>query len=87
MSFAPTKGVCSRSIEYTIDEAGILTNVHFEGGCPGNLAGLGSLVEGMPAAEVVHRLTGITCGSKTTSCPDQLARALRRELVARNMAV
>ena len=83
MPVAATAGVCSRSIEYTIDAQGILRNVHFEGGCPGNLSGIGRLVEGMPAAEVIKRLEGITCGQKTTSCPDQLAKALHRELALR----
>ena len=80
MSFAYTSGVCSRSIQFTIDADGIVHNVRFEGGCPGNLTGICRLVEGMPATEIIARLEGITCGRKPTSCPDQFARALRREL-------
>ncbi|QGY40316.1 TIGR03905 family TSCPD domain-containing protein [Pseudodesulfovibrio cashew] len=72
--FAP-KGVCSKAIRFRV-EAGILHDVVFQGGCDGNLKGIGMLVEGMPVAEVVERLGGINCGSRPTSCPDQLAQAL-----------
>ncbi|AEE17652.1 TIGR03905 family TSCPD domain-containing protein [Treponema brennaborense] len=72
------KGVCSRNITFDIVD-GVVTGVAFEGGCSGNLQGIGKLVEGMPVAEVVSRLKGIRCGFKSTSCPDQLARALENE--------
>jgi uncharacterized protein (TIGR03905 family) len=57
---------------------GILSNVQFLGGCNGNLQGIGRLVEGMPVDEVIARLDGIHCGPRPTSCPDQLARALKQ---------
>ncbi len=71
-----TRGTCARTIEFEID-GGVVKNVRFEGGCNGNLKGIGSVVEGMKADEVIERLEGIRCGFKTTSCPDQLAKALR----------
>ncbi len=72
-----TKGTCSRSIEFDL-ENGIVKNVRFEGGCNGNLKGIGAIVEGMKAEDVIARLEGIRCGFKSTSCPDQLAKALRK---------
>ena len=74
------KGVCSRKIDLEIDENGILHHVRFTGGCNGNLQGISSLVEGQPAQEVVQRLSGICCGFKSTSCPDQLAAAIEQAL-------
>ncbi len=71
-----TKGVCSSSIELEIDD-GIVKSVKFTGGCNGNLQGIGSLVEGMEVDDVIKKLSGIKCGFKGTSCPDQLAEALR----------
>lgn len=71
-----TKGVCSSSIELEIDD-GIVKSVKFTGGCNGNLQGIGSLVEGMEVDDVIKKLSGIKCGFKGTSCPDQLAKALR----------
>ena len=71
-----TKGTCSRQILFEIEE-GKLKNVEYIGGCNGNLKGIGSLVEGMDIDEVITRLEGTTCGSKKTSCPDQLAKALK----------
>lgn len=70
------RGVCSQKIEFDIEE-GILKNVKYVGGCNGNLKGIGSLVEGMKVEQVIERLEGIKCGIKQSSCPDQLARALR----------
>ena len=70
-----TSGTCSRSISFEL-ENGVVSNVSFEGGCNGNLKGISKLVEGLPATEVIDRLKGIRCGMKSTSCPDQLARAL-----------
>ena len=72
--FTPT-GVCSKKI-YIDDEDGIVNDVVFLGGCNGNLKGISALVKGMPIDEVVEKLSGIRCGMKATSCPDQLARAL-----------
>ena len=71
-----TRGVCSRSIQFEVDEEGMLHNVSFEGGCNGTLQGIGQLVEGMDIEEAIERLAGIRCGWKDTSCPDQLAQAL-----------
>lgn len=71
-----TQGVCSRRIVLDIED-GKLLSVEFEGGCNGNLKGIGELCKGMDVKEVVARLEGIRCGFKPTSCPDQLAQALK----------
>lgn len=71
-----TKGTCSQEITFEIDN-GKLKNVSFLGGCNGNLKGISSLVEGMDVDEVIARVEGIQCGMKPTSCPDQLAQALK----------
>ncbi len=74
-----TQGTCSSQIDFEIDEKDgvkIVKNVRFTGGCNGNLQGISHLVEGMPVKEVINRLRGIRCGFKSTSCPDQLAKAL-----------
>lgn len=71
-----TKGVCSRSIRIEIEDE-IVKSVAFEGGCNGNTKGVAALVEGMKIDEVIDRLQGIKCGFKGTSCPDQLAEALK----------
>lgn len=70
-----TKGVCSSTITFEI-ENDIVTSVQFVGGCNGNLKGISSLVVGMKVDDVIERLNGIRCGFKSTSCPDQLAKAL-----------
>lgn len=75
----PTHGVCSRSVTFDLTD-GRVHNVQFEGGCNGNTKGIGALVEGMEAAEAIRRLSGIRCGFKSTSCPDQLAKALEKAL-------
>ncbi len=74
-----TQGVCSRNIIFDIVD-GKVTNVHFDGGCNGNTQGIARLVEGMPVEEAIRRLSGITCGLKSTSCPDQLSKALIKAL-------
>ncbi len=71
-----TSGVCSRTITVDIEE-GIVKSVQFEGGCNGNTKGISALVEGMKVEDVIERLEGIKCGFKGTSCPDQLAKALK----------
>ena len=71
-----TQGTCAREIAFEIED-GKVKNVQFFGGCNGNLKGIGALVEGMNVDEVIARVEGIRCGSKTTSCPDQLAQALK----------
>lgn len=70
------KGVCSSAITFETD-GNILKNVHFIGGCNGNTTGISKLVEGMNIDEIIRRLEGTTCGNRPTSCPDQLARALK----------
>ena len=72
-----TKGTCSRQILFTIEDGKVM-NVQYIGGCNGNLKGIGALVEGMDIDEVIARLEGTTCGPKNTSCPDQLAQALKQ---------
>ena len=71
-----TRGVCSRSIEITVND-GIVESVRFIGGCSGNTQGVSALAIGMTVEEVIDRLNGIKCGPKSTSCPDQLATALK----------
>ncbi len=75
-----TKGVCSRSILIEVED-NIVKNVQFEGGCNGNTKGIAALVVGMPVDEVIERLDGITCGFKGTSCPAQLAQALKENAI------
>ena len=75
MQYKP-KGVCSQLIEFDI-ENNTVKNVSFMGGCNGNTQGISRLIEGMNVDEAISRLEGIRCGFKSTSCPDQLARALR----------
>lgn len=77
-----TKGTCSQRISFEIED-GVLKNVAFFGGCNGNLKGISSLVEGMNVEDVISRLEGTTCGFKATSCPDQLAQALKAALEAK----
>lgn len=71
-----TTGTCSFQIDVEV-ENGIVKDVHFTGGCNGNLQGISSLVKGMKVDDVIARLEGIRCGGKPTSCPDQLCKALR----------
>ena len=71
-----TKGTCSQRIFFEIED-GKLHNVEYLGGCNGNLQGIAKLVEGMDIDEVIRRVEGILCGMKPTSCPDQLATALK----------
>ena len=74
--FYKTQGTCSSFIELDVED-GVINNVSFIGGCHGNLQGICSLVKGMRVGDVLSKLEGIRCGSKTTSCPDQLCKALR----------
>ena len=74
-----TKGVCSREMKITYDND-VLTNVEIIGGCNGNLKGISNLVKGMKLQDVASKLEGITCGPKATSCPDQLAQAVKEIL-------
>ena len=70
-----TSGVCSRAVNVEV-ENGIVIKAEFEGGCSGNTQGVARLVEGMKVEDAIAKLSGIKCGFKNTSCPDQLARAL-----------
>jgi uncharacterized protein (TIGR03905 family) len=78
-----TVGTCSRAIDVTLDDDGRIVDVVFTGGCNGNLQGIAAIVRGQKATDVISRLKGIKCGSKPTSCPDQLAQALTDALNAR----
>lgn len=73
-----TKGTCSRQIDIELNENGIIENVKFTGGCSGNTQGVAALVVGMHIDEAIRRLDGIKCGPRPTSCPDQLANALKQ---------
>lgn len=70
-----TFGTCSRHISIEVED-GIVKDVKFVGGCHGNTQGIGALARGMKTEDVITRCKGILCGKKSTSCPDQLARAL-----------
>ncbi len=74
-----TNGTCSRVIDFEV-ENGILKNVRFTGGCHGNLQGIAALLEGLEVEDVIQKLEGIRCREKPTSCPDQLANALKEIL-------
>ncbi|MDR3037058.1 MAG: TIGR03905 family TSCPD domain-containing protein [Coriobacteriales bacterium] len=82
-SFIP-QGVCSRQIDFEIDDVGLVRDVRFTKGCAGNALGVATLVEGRPATEIIALLKGLPCDNKPTSCPDQLAKALAAELEARS---
>jgi uncharacterized protein (TIGR03905 family) len=74
-----TSGVCSREISFEIDEeTNTVTALQFVGGCSGNTSGISRLVVGMKVDDVIQRLEGVTCGFRPTSCPDQLAKALKK---------
>lgn len=75
------QGVCSRQMLIDVED-GVVKDLQVLGGCHGNLQGIASLVRGMKVEDVVERLSGIRCGAKPTSCPDQLARALRQSMEA-----
>lgn len=72
-----TNGTCSRRIDITLNDNGVIEEVVFDSGCPGNTHGVAALVKGMTADEAIARLEGIDCRGRGTSCPDQLAKALR----------
>ena len=76
MNTYKTRGVCSREIRFDIEDNKIKT-VQFIGGCSGNTQGVSRLIEGMDVDEAIRRIDGIDCGGRGTSCPDQLARALK----------
>ena len=78
VNFTP-KGVCARNMNFDIED-GVIKNLKVMGGCNGNLKGIARLVEGMKIEDVVSKLEGIDCNGKGTSCPDQLAKAVRAYL-------
>lgn len=75
-----THGTCSSMIHFDLDEEQRVHNVRFDGGCNGNLQGVGKLTEGMKAQDIIDKLDGIRCGMRRTSCPDQFAKALKQAL-------
>ena len=75
------KGVCSLSTEVTLTDDGVIESVTVVGGCNGNLKGISALLTGLRAEDAIRRLKGLTCGSKHTSCPDQIALALEEALM------
>ncbi|MBR3768044.1 MAG: TIGR03905 family TSCPD domain-containing protein [Clostridia bacterium] len=75
-----TKGTCAGAIEIELNDDNIIENVRFIGGCKGNTQGISALVKGMKAEDVINRVSGIRCGFKPTSCPDQLSVALKQML-------
>ena len=77
-TFIP-RGVCSRKITFELND-GIVSNVRFAGGCAGNTQGVAALAEGMKAEDLINKLSGIRCGFKLTSCPDQMAKAVKEAL-------
>ena len=77
IDFTPS-GICARNIKITLDDDDRVQDLRFVGGCDGNHKGLAALIKGMKADEAIERLSGITCGFKRTSCPDQVAVALKQ---------
>ena len=82
-TFTPQR-VCSKRIDFSLDEAGRLHDVQFFGGCPGNLPAIGKLVEGKDAKEIADILRGNPCGGRGTSCADQLSKAIQQALASQN---
>ena len=80
-----TQGTCSKLIDVTADNNDVIQQVFFLGGCNGNLQGISKLVIGQKIDDVIERLNGIRCGNKSTSCPDQLCRALEQLKVSPNI--
>ena len=76
-----TKGTCSQLISFDLD-GDVVRNISFTGGCNGNLKGVSKLCDGMTVAEIESKLSGVMCGMKGTSCPDQLSKAVREGLEA-----
>lgn len=73
-------GTCSRSTTVNLNDDGTIQSIEVVGGCNGNLKGISSLVIGMKAEDAIERMSGITCGPRKTSCPDQISEALREAL-------
>lgn len=79
ITFKPS-GVCCREMSFDLDDNNKITDIDFVGGCPGNMIGIKHLVIGQDALEVADKLENIPCGKKSTSCPDQLSKAIREAL-------
>ena len=77
-----TRGICAKKIEFELNDEKIIENARFEGGCAGNAQGVARLVTGMSADDAIKKLKGINCGSKGTSCPDQLSAALEQAVAS-----
>ena len=75
-----TSGTCSKQINFSLDDEHIIHNVEFIGGCSGNLLGISQLIEGAKAEDIINRCSGIHCGIRPTSCPDQLSKALQEAI-------
>ena len=73
------RGVCSRAFQIQVED-GVIRDIQIEGGCDGNLKGISSLLKGMKVEDAIQRMEGIRCGPRATSCPDQLAQALKQIL-------
>ena len=80
MLFRTHDNICPKAIRVETDREGIIRNVEFQGGCPGNTRAIAKLIEGKPSEEVIKILKGNRCGGKSTSCADQLAEALQQNL-------
>ena len=76
----PNVGTCSKLTKIVLNDDHTIESIEVVGGCNGNLKGIGALVEGMKVEDVIDRVEGIRCGMKSTSCPDQLAKALKETL-------
>ena len=84
MSFEyKTRGTCSQKIIFDLSDDNVIQNVKFIGGCNGNLNGISALVKGMKAEDAIQKLSGIRCGFKDTSCPDQFSRALKAAMAGK----
>jgi len=75
----PLRGTCAKEVTFEVDD-GNVKNLEFYGGCPGNLEAISQLLDGMPVTFAIERLSGITCGNRSTSCSDQFAKALKKSL-------
>lgn len=81
--FYKTSGVCSSEISFSLND-GIVSDISFTNGCSGNLGGIAKLCEGEKAENIVKKLEGLSCGNKSTSCPDQFSKALKQALEEAN---
>ena len=78
-TFQP-RGVCSRAMSVEVDDQGVIRDLQVVGGCNGNLKGISRLLKGMKAEDAIARMEGTTCGPRPTSCPDQIAKNLKKAL-------